>query len=98
MVNRGLHSLVVSLMVKDIPLLMVGLPRHVNAVTQAIQPLLEPSVLHKYPVDLFIPSDQCKPYSRQRMQIVICGTVAITYPVCFSLLACMEGRGAKQAT
>ena len=100
--EQGLHALAVSNFLKGVTCILAGHPRQVKAAADHVRNAVSPNQTHEYPVDVFVPSDQNKPYRFVKQQLMILRSKPVTeFQVCcdpctLRLLLAVDGGEIKE--
>ena len=83
--ESGIHSLIVSTVLKGVPCLLAGLGRQVKAAAEQLKNSMQPTVPTEYTMDLDMTSEECPPYRFMRNQMMLVRNSPIRgLMVCFS--------------
>ena len=69
--DNGVHSIVVSSVLKGTPCLVAGLPRQVKALSEQLKSSMQPNAPTEYLMDLFVTSDNSYPFRFARFQLLL---------------------------
>ena len=85
--TQGLHSFLLSGLVANYPLVLVGTPRHVQQAFQNVNTQLPGQALNNYTIHFYVPSKETV-FKREQRAIMIVTTTPVTFMVCIFSVLC----------
>ena len=81
--EQGMNGLAASTFLKGVTCILAGHPRQMKSAAEHIRNAVTPNQTYEYPVDVFVPSDQNKPYRFVKQQLMILQSKPVTaFQVC----------------